>query len=157
IAEKPSVAKNIADALQVKTKQDGYFEGNGYIITWAFGHLLQLYDAKDYDSRMRSWKLEYFPFIPEAFQYKVKSNPRNRDQVDRGAEKQLKIIHRLMARKDVEEIISACDYDREGQLIGDSIIYKQKPTKPVYRILLNEWTKTGVLEGIEKMKPNQAL
>ncbi|WP_102026307.1 type IA DNA topoisomerase [Salirhabdus sp. Marseille-P4669] len=157
LAEKPSVAKNIADALNVKTKKDGYFEGNNYIITWAFGHLLQLYDAKDYDPKMRSWKMENFPFIPESFKYKVKSNPRNRDQADGGAQKQLKTIHYLMSRKDVDMIISACDYDREGQLIGDSIIYKQKPSKPVYRLLLNEWTKNGVLEGLENMKSNQEM
>lgn len=58
IAEKPSVAKNIADAFKIKTRKDGYFEGNGYYITWAFGHLLQLYDAKDYDESMKGWRFE---------------------------------------------------------------------------------------------------
>ena len=72
IAEKPSVAKNIADALQIRKRCDGYFEGNDYLITWAFGHLLQLYDAKDYDEQMKSWRLEKFPFIPEEFKYKIK-------------------------------------------------------------------------------------
>ena len=101
LAEKPSVSKNIADALKIKGRQDGYFEGNGYIVTWAFGHLLQLYDAKDYDEKMASWKMENFPFIPSKFQYKVKSDPRNRDKPDRGAQKQLKIIQALMKRNDV--------------------------------------------------------
>ncbi|NSJ93238.1 type IA DNA topoisomerase, partial [Coprococcus sp. MSK.21.13] len=72
IAEKPSVAKNIADALNIKTRRDGYFEGKEYLITWAFGHLLQLYDAKDYDEKMKGWKLEKFPFIPLNFKYKIK-------------------------------------------------------------------------------------
>ena len=72
IAEKPSVAKNIADALKIKSRKDGSFEGNGYYITWAFGHLLQLYDAKDYDENMKGWRFEKFPFIPENFMYKVK-------------------------------------------------------------------------------------
>ncbi|SHG77953.1 type IA DNA topoisomerase [Ornithinibacillus halophilus] len=157
LAEKPSVAKNIADALAIKGKKDGYFEGNQYIITWAFGHLLQLYDAKDYDSKMSSWKLDNFPFIPEKFEYKVKSNPRNRNQSDGGAKKQLSIIHRLMKRPDVNMIISACDYDREGQLIGDSIIYRARPQKPVYRLLLNEWTKEEVLKGLEHIQPNEKL
>jgi DNA topoisomerase-3 len=67
IAEKPSVAKNIADALKIKSRNDGYFEGNGYIITWAFGHLLQLFDAKDYDEKMAKWRMENFPFIPPSF------------------------------------------------------------------------------------------
>lgn len=92
LAEKPSVAKNIADALKVKTKKDGYYEGNNYIITWAFGHLVQLYDAKDYDSKMTSWKMDNFPFIPTSFKCKVKSDPKYRQQSDRGAQKQLKTI-----------------------------------------------------------------
>ncbi|WP_102346489.1 type IA DNA topoisomerase [Bacillus sp. Marseille-P3661] len=157
LTEKPSVAKNIADALKIRGKQDGYYEGNGYVITWAFGHLLQLYDAKDYDSTMKSWKMEKFPFIPTAFRYKVKSNPKNRDQKDFGAEKQLKTIHRLFKRTDVDSIISACDYDREGQIIGDTIIYNLKVNKPVYRLLLNEWTPTEVLNGLQNLKLNNEL
>ncbi len=74
IAEKPSVAKNIADALGIKKRQDGYFEGNGYYITWAFGHLLGLYDAKDYDEKMARWYMKNFPFIPEKFEYKTVNN-----------------------------------------------------------------------------------
>ena len=72
IAEKPSVAKNIADSFKIKTRRDGYFEGENYLITWAFGHLLQLLDAKDYDESMKSWKVDKFPFIPSEFKYKVK-------------------------------------------------------------------------------------
>ena len=157
IAEKPSVSKNIADALKIKGRQDGYFEGNGYIVTWAFGHLLQLYDAKDYDDKMSTWKMENFPFIPQVFKYKVKSNPRDREKPDTGAKKQLKIIQSLMRRPDVDGIISACDYDREGQVIGDSIIYNLKTDKIVYRLLLNEWTPTEVMNGLENIKLNTEL
>lgn len=157
IAEKPSVSKNIADALKIKGRQDGYFEGNGYIVTWAFGHLLQLYDAKDYDDKMSTWKMENFPFIPQSFKYKVKSNPRDREKPDTGAKKQLKIIQSLMRRPDVDGIISACDYDREGQVIGDSIIYNLKTDKTVYRLLLNEWTPAEVMNGLENIKLNTEL
>ncbi|CEG27574.1 type IA DNA topoisomerase [Bacillus sp. B-jedd] len=157
IAEKPSVAKNIADALKIKGKQDGYYEGQDYLITWAFGHLLQLYDAKDYDTKMSKWKMDNFPFIPEQFKYKVKSDPKNREKDDLGAKKQLKTIYSLLKRKDVNGIVSACDFDREGQLIGDSIIYNSKTDKPVYRLLLNEWTPAEVLKGLEAMKPNSEL
>ncbi|WP_342581511.1 DNA topoisomerase [Ureibacillus sp. FSL W7-1570] len=149
LTEKPSVAKNIADALNIKTKKDGYFEGNGYIITWAFGHLLELYDAKDYDPKMKTWRMEYFPFIPSNFQYKVKG--------DFGAKKQLQIIRQLIQRPDIEMIISACDYDREGQLIGDTIIYRMKPAKPVFRMLQNEWTQEEVLKGLRNLIPNTNL
>lgn len=157
IAEKPSVSKNIADALKIKNRQDGYFEGNGYIVTWAFGHLLQLYDAKDYDGKMSTWRMENFPFIPPVFKYKVKGDPRDRDKPDKGAEKQLKTIQRLMRRKDVDAIVSACDYDREGQVIGDSIIYNIRTDKNVYRLLLNEWTPAEVIKGLEQIKPNSEL
>ncbi|MFD1848441.1 type IA DNA topoisomerase [Oceanobacillus bengalensis] len=158
LAEKPSVAKNIADALNIKVKKDGYFEGNDYIVTWAFGHLVELYDAKDYDSKMSSWKMDNFPFIPQEFKYKVKSNPRNRKQTDGGARKQLNTIQSLIKRNDVQMIISACDYDREGQLIGDSIIYRGgKQAKPVYRLLLNEWTPAEVNQGLANIKSNQEM
>ncbi len=157
IAEKPSVAKNIADALKIKGRQDGYYEGNGYIITWAFGHLMQLYDAKDYDEKMARWNMENFPFIPANFRYKVKSDPRNKEKEDLGARKQLKIIYNLIKRNDVEMVISACDYDREGQIIGDTIIYNLKTQKQVYRLLLNEWTPDEVLKGLQQMKPNTEM
>ncbi|MFJ8245107.1 DNA topoisomerase [Peribacillus asahii] len=157
IAEKPSVSKNIADALKIKNRQDGYFEGNGYIVTWAFGHLLQLYDAKDYDEKMSTWKMENFPFVPPTFKYKVKSDSSNREKPDMGAKKQLKIIQSLMKRLDVEAIISACDYDREGQVIGDSIIYNLGTDKAVYRLLLNEWTPAEVMRGLENIKLNSEL
>lgn len=157
ISEKPSVAKNIADALKIKNRKDGYFEGNGYIITWAFGHLLQLYDAKDYDERMVKWRMDNFPFIPPHFRYKVKSDPRNKDKEDLGAKKQLKIIYSLMKRDDVDSIISACDFDREGQVIGDTIIYNLKTNKQVYRLLLNEWTPDEVLKGLQNLKPNTEM
>ncbi|WP_316569861.1 DNA topoisomerase [Neobacillus sp. YIM B06451] len=157
ISEKPSVAKNIADALKIKGKKDGYYEGDGYIITWAFGHLLQLYDAKDYVAKMARWNMDNFPFIPEQFKYKVKSDPKNRDKEDFGAKNQLKIIHSLIRRDDVDGIISACDYDREGQLIGDSIIYNSRTGKQVYRLLLNEWTPAEVLKGLGSLRPNSEL
>ncbi|PGS80311.1 DNA topoisomerase III [Bacillus cereus] len=157
IAEKPSVAKNIADALKIKNRNDGFYEGENYIVTWSFGHLLQLYDAKDYDENMVKWQMDNFPFIPEKFQYKVKSNPKDRDKADSGAKKQLNIIRSLLFREDVDSIISACDYDREGQVIGDSVIYHIKAPKRVYRLLLNEWTPDEVIAGLKQMRPNTDL
>ncbi|EEM07730.1 type IA DNA topoisomerase [Bacillus pseudomycoides] len=157
IAEKPSVAKNIADALKIRNRNDGYYEGDNYIVTWAFGHLLQLYDAKDYDEKMAKWQMDNFPFIPEKFQYKVKSSPKDRDKADSGAKKQLNIIRSLLFREDVEAIISACDYDREGQVIGDSVIYNIKAPKQVYRLLLNEWTPDEVNAGLKQIRPNSDL
>ena len=157
IAEKPSVAKNIADAFKIKTRKDGYFEGNGYYITWAFGHLLQLYDAKDYDESMKGWRFEKFPFIPEHFLYKVKSDSVNRNIEDKGSKKQLGIIKSLIDREDVDGVISATDFDREGQVIADEIFDYFKVEKPIYRLLLNEWTPDEVKKGMESLKDNKEM
>ena len=157
IAEKPSVAKNIADAFNIKIRKNGYFEGDDYLITWAFGHLLQLYDAKDYDENMKGWRLDKFPFIPEKFEYKVKCDNVDRTSVDKGAERQINIIKSLIERNDVDGIISATDFDREGQVIGDELLLYLNENKPVFRILLNEWTEEEVKKGIANLKPNEEM
>lgn len=157
IAEKPSVARNIADAFNIKKRKDGYFEGEEYLITWAFGHLLQLFDAKDYDENMKGWRMEKFPFIPEVFRYKIKQDSLNRNIIDKGAGKQIKIIKGPIDREDVDGIISATDFDREGQVIADEIFLYFSEKKPVYRLLLNEWTPDEVKKGMEKLKPNEEM
>lgn len=154
LAEKPSVARNIGDALKNMKKHDGYIENDAYIITWAFGHLLSLYDVSDYDETKKSWKMAYFPFIPRIFEYKVKPNGKDRNKPDFGAKKQLNIIRSLVRRNDVNRIISACDYDREGQIIGDIIFKVLKPNQVVERLLLNEWTPQAILDGLKHVKPN---
>lgn len=157
IAEKPSVAKNIGDAFNIKMRKDGYFQGEDYLITWEFGHLLQLYDAKDYDENMKSWRMEKFPFIPDDFKYKVKSDSSDRSSKDKGADKQINIIKSLIDRDDVDEIILATDYDREGQVIGDELLLYLDVKKKVYRILLNEWTEEEVKKGMANLKPNEEM
>lgn len=157
IAEKPSVARNIADALGIKGRQNGYMEGEDYIITWVFGHLLQLYDVKDYDETRRSWRMENFPFIPDEFRYKIKSDSKNKNEVDQGAQRQINIIKNLMDRDDVEGVVSATDWDREGQIIADEIFLYLENEKKTERLLLNEWTKEEVLEGLQQLKLNSDL
>ncbi|NFI03459.1 type IA DNA topoisomerase [Clostridium botulinum] len=157
IAEKPSVAKNIADALNIKTRKDGYFKGEEYYITWAFGHLLQLYDAKDYDENMKGWRMEKFPFIPESFQYKVKCDNIDRTVEDKGAAKQINIIKSLIEQEDVDGVISATDFDREGQVIADELFNYLNIQKPIYRLLLNEWTPDEVKKGMGSLKENKEM
>ncbi|WP_343008943.1 type IA DNA topoisomerase [Clostridium celatum] len=157
IAEKPSVAKNIADAFKIKTRRDGFFEGEDYLVTWAFGHLLQLYDAKDYDENMKGWRMEKFPFIPNNFKYKIKCDSSNREVVDKGAEKQINIIKGLIDREDVDGIISATDFDREGQVISDELFIHYDIKKPIYRLLLNEWTEDEVKKGMANLKLNSEM
>lgn len=157
IAEKPSVAKNIAEAVGAKSRRDGFLEGPEYLVTWAFGHLLELKDAKDYDETMASWRLENYPFIPEQFEYQVKASSENRKQVDEGAKKQLSIIAQLIRRPDVSGVISATDFDREGQIIGDIILEFLQVDKPIERLLLNEWTAEEVRQGLQKLIDNRTM
>lgn len=154
IAEKPSVAKNIADAYNIKIRKDGYFEGDDYLVTWAFGHLFQLFDAKDYDENMKGWRMDKFPFIPEEFKYKVKCDNVNRSVTDKGAEKQINIIKTLIDRDDVDGVISATDQDREGELISLEVFMYLNQNKPIYRLLLNEWTPDEVRKGMNNLKKN---
>lgn len=154
IAEKPSVAKNIADAYNIKIRKDGYFEGDDYLVTWAFGHLFQLFDAKDYDENMKGWRMDKFPFIPEEFKYKVKCDNVNRSVTDKGAEKQINIIKTLIDRDDVDGVISATDQDREGELISLEVFMYLNQNKSIYRLLLNEWTPDEVRKGMNNLKEN---
>ena len=154
IAEKPSVAKNIADAYNIKIRKDGYFEGDDYLVTWAFGHLFQLFDAKDYDENMKGWRMDKFPFIPEEFKYKVKCDNVNRSVTDKGAEKQINIIKTLIDRDDVDGVISATDKDREGELISLEGFMYLNQNKTIYRLLLNEWTPDEVRKGMNNLKEN---
>lgn len=158
IAEKPSVAGNIAEATGGGKRENGYIEGDHYIITWVFGHLLQLYDAVDYDEKMAgSWKMENFPFIPKDFMYKIKTENGNRKKTDEGARRQLDTIKKLMDRDDVGEIVSATDWDREGQIIADEIFKYIKTDKKINRLLLNEWTRDEVSAGLDSLKSNTEM
>lgn len=157
IAEKPSVAKNIADAYNIKNRKDGFFEGDDYLVTWAFGHLFQLFDAKDYDENMKGWRMDKFPFIPKEFKYKIKCDNVNRSVTDKGAEKQINIIKTLIERDDVDGVISATDQDREGELISLEVFMYLNQNKPIYRLLLNEWTPDEVKKGMNNLKENSEM
>lgn len=150
LAEKPSVAKTIASFLGANVKCNGYFEGNGYIITYAFGHLVSLYDMKDYDKDKYSgsWKTENFPFIPQdRFKFKVEDSKKN----------QFDVIKTLLHRNDLEYIINATDNDREGELIAFLIFLMAKNKKPVKRILVNEWTPQDITKGLQNLKDDEEM
>lgn len=157
LAEKPSVGRNIAEALNCKQKKDGYLEGEEYIVTWAYGHLVTLCDCKDYDEKYALWNFDYFPYIPEKFRYKVKPDDKNKTKEDAGAKKQLMIIKSLAERPDVDGIITATDYDREGELIALLIFSYIKANKPIQRILINEWTPQEIKRGLEGLKTNEEM
>ena len=150
LAEKPSVAKTIASFLNANTRKEGYFEGNNYIVTYAVGHLISLYDMKDYDKEKYagSWKMQNYPFIPDdKFKFKI----------DKDKKKQFNIIKSLLYRDDVEYIINATDNDREGELISFLILMMAKNKKPVKRILVNEWTPEDITRGFSSLKDDEEM
>ena len=110
IAEKPSLAMNIVKSIGNMNKNDGYFKNGDYIITFAYGHLLQLCDVDDYFGREKTrWNLEELPFVPENFKFRLRK--------DDGVKKQYKIIKELIKRNDVSELVNCGDADREGEVI----------------------------------------
>ena len=147
IAEKPSLGRNIASALGLKKRGNGYIEGEKYIVSWAFGHLFELSDVDDYFGKKMKWKEVELPFTPRKFKFKLKES--------KGISEQFKILKDLMEREDVEGIINCGDADREGQIIIDRIIKESKVKKEVYRLWLPEQTKETIVAEVENIKPDK--
>ena len=154
IAEKPSLGRTIAKALNVRENKNGYIESKNYIITWALGHLYQLYDVSDYLGQKTAWKDIPLPFIPENFKYKYKKNKETK-AADEGVVAQVKIIKELLERSDVEEIIHCGDSDREGQLIIDNLLEILNNKKPVKRLWLPEQTEETIRTQIKLSEDNK--
>lgn len=143
IAEKPSVAGSIAAGLGANKRQDGYFEGNGYYVSYAFGHLYTLADTKDYNPDMEgSWNLKDYPFIPKKFEYKPIDDP--------GIKKQLKTLKSLADKADL--IINSCDGDREGELIFAEINNNLHFNKPIKRLWITSHTPKDIQKGMSELK-----
>ena len=158
VAEKPSVARDLASTLpgsfkQSKDKthletQDGSTDDGGYVVTWAVGHLVGLAPPDDYDPKLKKWRFADLPILPEKF--KLIPN-------DERARKQLAAIHRLMADDDVDLIVNACDAGREGELIF-AYVYDLAPVqKPVQRLWLSSMTKTAIREAFTHLRPGEEL
>ncbi len=142
IAEKPSVARDIAHVLGANRSMDGYMEGNGYRVTWTFGHLCELKEPQDYTSMWRSWSLSQLPMIPPRFGIKLKA--------DKGIEKQFAIIERLMSEAD--EIINCGDAGQEGELIQRWVMQKAQARCPVKRLWISSLTEDSIREGFRNLR-----
>jgi len=142
IAEKPSVARDIAKVLNCKQKGDGYIEGNEYVITWAIGHLITLCDPEDYNENLKRWQYNALPIIPE--EINIKANKKTK--------KQLNIIKRLEKRKDIDSLICATDSGREGELIFRYIYLYLKSKKSFKRLWISSMTDEAILEGFKNLK-----
>jgi len=143
IAEKPSVAREIAQVLGAKTKRDGYFEGNGYAVTYTFGHLCTLFEPHDYKPYWKSWDLNNLPMLPEKFQTKVSKN--------QGIQKQFNIVKSLFDKADV--IINCGDAGQEGELIQRWVINQAGYTGKVERLWISSLTTEAIKEGFKNLKP----
>ncbi|MEN6484788.1 MAG: DNA topoisomerase 3 [Syntrophobacteraceae bacterium] len=145
LTEKPSVAQDFARALGIKAKKDGYLEGEGYVITWAIGHLVELYEPQDYDDRWKTWSMGSLPILPEGLKYKPIQK----------VKKQLEIIRRQVARKDVEEIVIATDAGREGEVIARTILQTvEKREGPLFRFWTSQaLTPNIVRKTLKSLKP----
>ncbi|MGL5050570.1 MAG: DNA topoisomerase [Fusobacteriaceae bacterium] len=156
IAEKPSLAKNIAKALNINKRMDGYLENENYIVSWAFGHLFSLADVEDYTGVKKAWKDIELPFVPEQFKFQLKTIKKGKEKVvDVGAKKQFEILKSLADRADVDGIINCGDADREGQIIGDIIISKFGLKKPIYRLWLPDQTEKTIQSEIKALRDNK--
>ena len=142
IAEKPSVARDIAKVLGANTAMQGYFEGNGYWVTWTFGHLCTLKEPHDYSPHYKSWDMIFLPIIPKNFGIKLINN--------NGVEKQFKTIEKLV--QDCEEVINCGDAGQEGEVIQRWVLQKAKCDKPMKRLWISSLTEDSIKEGFAKLK-----
>ena len=144
ITEKPSVGKDIAAILGATTRRDGYFEGNGYYVTWTFGHLCSLKDPADYNEYWRRWSLGALPMIPPRFGIKL--------QNDEGIQRQFRVIEKLISEAD--EVINCGDAGQEGELIQRWVYQKAGCTKPVKRLWISSLTDEAIREGFHNLQPS---
>lgn len=142
IAEKPSVARDIARVLRCQKNQNGVLEGEKYVVTWGLGHLVTLADPEDYDSKFKQWRMEDLPMMPEQFKL----------EVIKQTGKQYSVVKSQIHRKDVAEIIIATDAGREGELVARLILEKSGNKKPIKRLWISSVTDKAIREGFSSLK-----
>lgn len=144
LAEKPSVAQSIAKVLGATKREDGYLEGNGYVVSWCVGHLVELSQPEAYDEKYNKWAYADLPIFPDQWKY----------QVSASTKKQFGILKKLMARKDVESLVYATDAGREGELIFRLVYQQAGCRKPFERLWISSMEDSAIREGFEQLKPS---
>lgn len=145
LAEKPSVAREIARVMGSREKHKSYIEGPQYVVTWALGHLVGLAEPEDYDSKYATWNLEDLPILPKSSKLKVL----------RESNHQFKAVQQLMKRQDIGELIVATDAAREGELLARWIIQMANWKKPFRRLWISSQTDKAIKAGFAKLLPGQ--
>mgnify|MGYP000458873427 FL=1 len=143
IAEKPSVAKSIASALGASSRTDGFYEGNGLLVSWCMGHLVSPMDAGDYDEHFKKWRYDDLPILPEPFRYVLAP----------GKENAFENLRALMDRPDVDTIVNACDAGREGELIFRLVYQMADCHKPILRLWISSMEDSAIREGFSDLRP----
>ena len=143
LAEKPSVAMSLSKVIGADQRGDGYMEGNGYLVRWCVGHLVELSQPEAYDEKYAKWKYDDLPILPGHWQY----------QVSASTKKQFGILKKLMQRKDVESLICATDAGREGELIFRLVYHQCGCKKPVERLWISSMEDSAIREGFQKLRP----
>ena len=146
IAEKPSVGKEIARILGANTRRDGFYEGNGYLVSWTFGHFCTLKSPDDYSDDWKRWNLDFLPMIPPKFQIKLIDNS--------GVQKQFSILQTLIAQ--CAEVINCGDAGIEGELIQRWVLAKALCNKPIKRLWISSMTDEAITEGFKNLKDGSA-
>ncbi len=142
IAEKPSVARDIARVLKCGKQINGAMEGSSYVVTWGLGHLVTLADPEDYDKKYKEWKMEDLPMMPKPFKL----------EVIRQTAKQYQAVKAQLFRKDIGGIIIATDAGREGELVARLILKKAECKKPIKRLWISSVTDKAIREGFLRLK-----
>ncbi len=143
IAEKPRVGMALANVIGAKSRHDGYMEGGGYIVSWCFGHLVELASADAYDERYAKWRYDDLPIVPSKWEYNIGSDK----------SKQFELLRDLMHRDDVTEVINACDAGREGELIFRTVYYLAGCTKTMKRLWISSMEDEAIRKGINDLHP----
>ena len=142
ISEKPSVAISISKVLGATKKKDGYYEGNGYIVSWCIGHLIQMFNPERYDERYAKWNISDLPIIPKEYKY----------ETAKATKKQFTILKKLMNDKDVEFVINACDAGREGESIFRLVYLQANCKKKMKRLWISSMEDSAIKEGFDNLK-----
>ena len=142
LAEKPSVAQSIAKVLGANKREDGYLEGNGYVVSWCVGHLVELAQPEAYDAKYSKWTYADLPIFPADWRYEVST----------GTKKQFGILKKLMARDDVASLVCATDAGREGELIFRLVYHKAGCRKPFERLWISSMEDSAIREGFENLR-----
>ncbi|HBM81779.1 MAG TPA: DNA topoisomerase III [Clostridiaceae bacterium] len=146
LAEKPSVAREIARVLNCNIKGKGYLEGNKYVVTWALGHLVTLAEPEDYDKKLKVWNMDDLPMLPEKMKLKVIKETSH----------QFSVVRHLMIRNDICELIIATDAGREGELVARWIMILSGWKKPFKRLWISSQTDKAIKEGFANLKPGRS-